>query len=60
MYYELLFFSYVLVGILVFVTYRKDVHEHVAKNAASSYIKRIIYIVAFLATIVAWPLLIGA
>lgn len=47
-------------GILIFSIYRKDVQEHTSRVAASRFIKRIIYIVAFIVSVLAWPLLIGA
>ena len=52
--------SYLIIGIAIYLVYREDVVNHVAKNAASAYIKRIIYLVTFIVTMLLWPLLIGA
>jgi hypothetical protein len=56
----ILIFSYFIVGFAIYLVYKEDVSTHVAKNAASIYIKRIIYIITFIVTMLLWPLLIGA
>ena len=59
MYIELLLFLYLVVGFCIFYNYFEDVTEHAKRVANSTYISRIIYIVAFFATVIMWPLLIG-
>ena len=51
---------YILIGILIFTIYREDIKRHANKVQANGFIKRIIYIVVFLTSLLAWPLLIGA
>ena len=56
----MLLLSYLIVGFAIYMIYKEDVAHHVAKNASSIYIKRIIYIITFIVTMLLWPLLIGA
>ena len=51
---------YLLIGICLYLTYLDDIRQHSKDSKASKFIRRIIYIVTFIISVLLWPLLIGA
>jgi len=56
---ELGFGLYLIFGICLYLVYKEDVREHTSRVTTSNYMKRMIYIVTFIVTLLLWPLLLG-
>jgi hypothetical protein len=49
---------YFLIGLALYLRYLEDIKAH--SETSVGYIRRIIYIVTFIVTVLLWPLIIGA